>query len=163
MEKTVESKVAETILEQHQKIQIGSQVFNVSPPTTATLIQVSNLISKLPAIRLNQDNLVYESLMIAKNCEILGVIASTLVLGVPKYTNIPPSIKSRLKRLILRKSVCDANRYEDLGKTILTTMSPSELNQLIVKLLQSMEIADFFGLTTSLLEVNLLRTSREVV
>jgi hypothetical protein len=163
MKKTIEENVAETILQQSKKIKIGDNTFNVAPTTTATLIEVSNLISKLPAISLNQENIVLESLMIAKNCEIIGTIAATLILGVPRHTNTPSSKNNVLKRLILRKSVCNENIYDELGKEILSTLSPHELEKLIVELLENMELSHFFAITTSLLEVNLLRASKEVV
>ncbi|MCC8155482.1 MAG: hypothetical protein LIP01_15645 [Tannerellaceae bacterium] len=48
MAKTIESKVADTILERKMKLEIGGKYYEVAPPTTATLILVSELVAQLP-------------------------------------------------------------------------------------------------------------------
>ena len=49
-----------------------------------------------------------------------------------------------------------------LAKSLLEDMTPKELHNLAARLLQRSQVADFFGLTTFLSEINLLRQTREV-
>jgi hypothetical protein len=163
MNETSESKIANTILERHQIVMIGDMEYEVAQPSTATLIEVSELVSQLPSIKLDSENILQETLMIAKECRLLGKIAATLILGAVRLTNSQPSNLSRLKSLIQRKPKSHDVQCEELGAIILSTTDPKELNTKIIQLLSSMGISDFFGLTTSLLEVNLLRRTRAVV
>jgi hypothetical protein len=163
MNETSESKIANTILERHQIVMIGDMEYEVAQPSTATLIEVSELVSQLPSIKLDSENILQETLMIAKECRLLGKIAATLILGAVRLTNSQPSNLSRLKSLIQRQPKRRDVECEELGKVILSNMNPKELNSLIVKILSSMEISTFFSLTTTLLDVNLLRRTRAVV
>ncbi len=155
----IEGKVAETILQDSEKIKIGKKTYEVRPVSVATLIQVSKLVSKLPNIELKSEEVFYGSLMIAKDCGIIGTIAATLVLGVRKPTLIPTAWEKLLKRL----KIASKTKVEKLGEEILFEMTSLELNNLMVSQLKRMGISDFFGLTTSLLEVNILRKTKEVV
>jgi hypothetical protein len=163
MKETIESKTAKTVLERKQILTIGGIEYEVSQPSTATLIEVSEIVSQLPTIELNPDKVLIETLMIAKECRLLGKIAATLILGAVRLTNSQPSNLSRLKSLIQRQPKRRDVECEELGKVILSNMNPKELNSLIVKILSSMEISTFFSLTTTLLDVNLLRRTRAVV
>lgn len=49
-----------------------------------------------------------------------------------------------------------------LAKSLLEDITPRELLNLAARLLQRSQVADFFGLTTFLTEINLLRQTREV-
>lgn len=158
MKKTIEEKATETILQKPAMIKIGQETYEAQPIRTATLIEASAIISKLPAAKLNINNLVYETLSIAKNCRLLGDLAALLVLGAqqPATSNTWPQIalfkaKDRYKETL-----------KELSDKILYELSPKELNNLITGQLMTMEISDFFGLTTSLLEINLLKETREV-
>jgi len=155
--KTVESKVAETILQENRKIEVGSHVFNVVRPTTATLIQVSKLTSFLPSVKLDDSNFIYESLSIAENCEVLGAIAATMILGARKQSNTLVRKKYGLQWLKIGKKEKEIGELADF---ILYNLTPSELERLIIELLKGLEIQSFFQITVSLLEVNLLRATR---
>ncbi|MEI6752346.1 MAG: hypothetical protein WCK78_04185 [Paludibacter sp.] len=155
--KTVESKVAETILQENKKIEVGAHTFSIVAPTTATLIQVSKLISFLPSVKLDAENFIYESLSIAEKCDVLGAIAATMILGARKQPNTQSEKKSRLKWLKIGRK---KSEIDELAEFILYNLSPSELETLIVELLKGLEIQSFFQVTVSLLEVNLLRATR---
>jgi len=149
---TIESKVAETILQSKKEINVGGKVYFISAPTVATLIQVSKLISKLPAAKLSSENFIYESLSIAKDCEIIGEIAATLIIGVSKET-ITKGILSKWFRK-------DKNVFKELGSELLLSVSSAELETLIIEGLKCLEVQPFFQIITSLLEVNLLKATR---
>lgn len=150
----VEKKVADTILEEGKTVDINGATYTVAPPSTATLIRVSELIAKLPKIN-SEGDVLMESLRVARNTSVLGDIAATLVLGVRKKNRWKDVFKFFLKH----------RRWPNvrhLSKEILQ-LSPSKLNEIIIVHLKLMEVADFFGLTTSLSEVNLLKPTKEVV
>lgn len=155
----VEEKVASTIFQEAGKITIGGKEYPMAPPTTATLIQVSRLISKLPDIKLENDEVFFGSLMIAKECQILGKIAAILILGVDRHIFYHSERKALLNRIKTRH----ARKVDELADKILFECRPSEVNSFIVGQLSRMEIGDFFGLTTSLCEINILRKTRGVV
>ena len=54
----------------------------------------------------------------------------------------------------------EIDRKAELTRELLETQSPRELFNLTARLLKRMQIADFFGLTTFLTEINLLRQTK---
>ena len=141
---TLESKVANVLLQKETEIQIGKKTYKAAPPTLATLIAVSELISKLPHYHLDRENVVTESLHIAKDCKVIGV----LILGAK-----PPTPRTFLSRW-LRSEKQDQQR---LATEILHELSPTQLHSTMAALLNSLNIADFFALTTFLLDINLTK------
>lgn len=161
-DKNIEGKVAETILQDSEKIKIGKKIYEVRPASVATLIQVSKLIAKLPDVKLDIENnadILVGSLMIANKCEILGEIAATLVLGARKPSHTPQWVKNLLQLL----KIGFKSKHEKLGEKILFELGSKDLNSMVVRQLSKLEIGDFFGLTTSLLDVNILRRTKGVV
>lgn len=146
---TIESRVADTVLQKPRTIVAGDQSFQVAPPTIATLIEVSGLISQLPEIDANAEGIMLEALRNAKHCRGLGDIAATLVCGASRHTNFPRQWLHRRRR---RKM---ASRMLQL--------SPSALHSLIIEILSNMEIAPFFGLTVSLSAINMTKPKKETV
>ncbi|MEG2493996.1 MAG: hypothetical protein RSF94_07780 [Rikenellaceae bacterium] len=155
MKKKIENKVADTILQEPQEVEVGGVKYSVAPPTTATLIRVSELVSEMPHIKMTSKNILYEVLNVAKDCRVIGDIIAVLILGD----------KNRIERKIVAKynflgmSFC---RQAKLAEELLQNTSPKELNTLAIQLLMNMEISDFFGLSTSLIEVNLIKPTRGV-
>lgn len=160
--KKIEEKVAETILQESQIIQIGKKTYDLRPASVATLIQVSKLISKLPDVKLEMENnadVLVGTLMIANKCEVIGLIAATLILGVNKPVTAPPTLERFLRWL----TIGFKDRHEILGEKILYELGPKGLNSLVMEQLSRLEISFFFGTITSLLEVNILRKTKGVV
>lgn len=162
--KTIEQKTAGAILEKPVEIVIGGKTYQAAPPSTATLILVSEAVSQLPKIALDAEKIVEETLSVAKDCRILGDIVAILILGAKNITETKrtPQIKDKryLWGLIRVKKTVEVeeviNHKEALAREVLEELSPRELNNTVTSLLSSMNIADFFGLTTFLTEVNLL-------
>lgn len=186
-DENIESKVAKSILQQTEKITIGDEVISVAPPSTATLILVSEETAKMPNIKLDSKDIVLEALSVAKDCRVLGDIVAILILGakgLTKTVKIPETIEKTIERtvydeylfgLIKRPKVITETITETiekdvvidckagLAKKLLEDIPPRELHDLTGRLLNSLQISDFFGFTASLLEINLLRQTREVV
>ena len=166
--KTTEQKVSDTILQKPIEVSVGGKKYTASPASTATLILVSEAISLLPHAKLDPERLVEDSLSIAKECRPLGDIAAILLLGAKNLTGtVKTRQKTEKRRLwgllkyteeIEVEQVID--RKAELARELLDDLSPRELNNLVVMLLQKMELGDFFGLTTFLTEINLLRPTK---
>lgn len=163
--RTLEQKAADTILQKAAKVNIGGKEYEAAPPSIATLILVSEAVSRLPHRRLDANNLVTECLGVAKHCRVLGDIAAVLIFGARHFNdrvNDPQRVrKGWLRRLFSKhRSQTDKTQGEMLSQEIIETYSPHELHDLIAMLLGRMDLADFFALTTFLTEVNLLRQTK---
>lgn len=162
-DENIESKVAKSILQQTEEITIGDEVMSVAPPSTATLILVSEETAKLPHVKLDSENIVLEALSVAKDCRVLGDIVAILILGAKNLQTTQVVEKKRLFGLITQRKEITINNKAELAKRLLEDIQPKELHRIVVRLLKGLQIADFFGFTTSLIEINLLRQTREVV
>ena len=166
MEKTIESKVAETILQQAEEITVGSKTYYAAPPSIATLILVSEAVSRLPHRKLDGEKVMGEVLANAQDCRPLGEIAAILILGAKNGEETISVVEKRRKKClwgIIRRTSSvkrERKRKDVLADEILADYSPQQLNDLIARLLTRMQIADFFGLTTFLTETNLLRQTK---
>ena len=166
--KTLEEKVAETILQKSDEITIGEKTYRIAPPTTATLILASEAVSRLPKTVLDPQKVVEESLSVAKDCRALGEVAAIMILGARHLTETKKVREKREKRCLL--GLFKRNEWVEVEKTIdrkaelaqelLNTYSPKALNMIVGALLHKMELGDFFGLTTFLIEINLLRPTK---
>lgn len=146
---TIESRVADTVLQKPRTIVAGDQSFQVAPPTIATLIEVSGLISQMPEIDGDAEKIILEALRNAKHCRVLGDIAAMLVCGASRHTVLPLRWihSQRMRKTALK----------------MLQLSPDELHRLITEALYGMEIASFFGLTVSLSEINMTKSKKETV
>lgn len=143
---TIEQRVGRAILQQGDNITVGGKSYKVAPPSVATLILASEAISRLPQVHLDNGKVIEESLSIAKECRIIGDVIAILILGAKRGGG------SRLF----------AFRRRRLARRLLENLTPSELHKLTAVLLKDMQIGDFFGLTTFLTEINLMRPTKVV-
>jgi hypothetical protein len=160
MKKTIESQTADTILQRPVTIEINGEKYEAAPPTTATLILVSELVAQLPAIKLDPENILHEALGIARDCHPLAEIVAVLILGAKNIRQKKTVVKRRFFGLIKDTHQITINRQKELAETIENHLSPRELYRATAELLTRMEIADFFAFTTSLTEINLTRATR---
>lgn len=161
MKKTVESKVAETVLQKSDEVTVRDMTFQVAPPCTATLILASEAISQLPYVNLDSKSIASESLYVAKDCRVLGDIVAILMLGAKGLKETRIVVKKRLFGLIKEEREIVIDHKANLSKKLLEDLEPRELNETLARLLNTLQIGDFFGLTASLIEINLLRQTRE--
>ncbi len=161
--KTIEEKVAETILQQPVKVTVAGREYTAAPPTVATMILVSAAVSRLPHLHLDSGRVLEESLAVAKDCQPLGDILATLILGA-KHADDPvemPQAKGK-RRLFGRRKRKTVTARERLSRELLEELSPRDLHSLTVQLLMKMQVSDFFGLTTFLTEINMTRPTKVV-
>lgn len=165
MEKrTIEQIVASAILQKAiGSIEIDGKVYNIAPPSTATLILISEIISTLPIVEnVEKDKRVYSALHYAKDFRALGDIAAILILGANHLTEEREIPQGKILGIIPRKpKKVMVDVKSELARKLLE-ISPSTLYDCILKRLKDMEIASFFVITTSLSEANILKPTREV-
>lgn len=177
MNQSIETKVADTILEQPiGQLTVDGTTYNIEPPTTATLIMVSELISQLPDIdpETPHDKVIPAVLAAAADADVLGKIAATFLLGARRIKEHPittieiKSVERRwswrhMRRIDRPKTTSIAVFERDhLAERILTRMTPKDLNEFISAAISEAYIADFFVLTTSLHTKSLIKPTREV-
>lgn len=155
MKKPIESKVADTILQRSQEVTIGDKTYQVAPPSTATLILVSELVAQMPQIELNTQEIMSESLKVAKDCKVIGDIIAVLILGAKKLKT------KKAKKWFSRFKSQTIDTRAELAEEILDNITPFELNGLVQRLLGAMEISFFFGISTFLIGINLTKETKE--
>jgi hypothetical protein len=159
---TIESRVADTILQSLKEIKIGNVTYEVAPPSAATIILASKYISQLPQIKLNKDNILNDTLFVAKDCGVLGDILAVLILGAKNLTEKKTVVKTKLFGLIKEKEEVEIDKKTELAKRILFDLQPIDIGNAISGILQGMQLAFFFGIITSLIEINLLKPTKNV-
>ena len=166
--RTLEQKTADTILQRAAKVNIGGEEYEAAPPSIATLILVSEAVSRLPHVVLDPKNVVEESLSIARDCRALGDIVAIFILGAKNLKEKVKVQKNREKRYLwglFKRQVVEEveeviDRKAELAQELLEELTPAELYDLTVTVLQRMNLTDFFGLTTFLIEINLMRQTK---
>lgn len=165
---TIETRVAEAVLQQPMEVAVGKSTYLVAPPSVATLILASEAVSRLPAGAMDEQRVLEETLAKAEYCRPLGEVAAILILGAKGLTETVKVKEKQRRRYLfglfhLTRTVeveRIVNRKEQLADDLLENLTPSELNLLISQILRRMQIADFFGLTTFLTGANLLRPTK---
>lgn len=168
MSDNIEKKVAQTILQQPTEVRVGDKTYSVAPPSVATIIMVSQYVALLPAIEMREEKLIEDILAHAKDCAALGDIVATLLLGAKNCKEV---VERRVvvkepcffglfhrKREVVTTEVVD--RKAIVAKELLEEMGATELYQLVTHILGTLQLADFFGLTTFLCEINLTKPTK---
>lgn len=156
MGKTIQSKVADAILQRPQEVTLGGKTYSVAPPSIGTLILVSELISEVPIYDVQEGKEITSMVEVAKNWKVLPRIYATLILGI-KHINDEESVDGGgffMRRKQKRKLI------DILVKEIEDNVSPSELIAKMFPLIQSLELGDFFELTTFLQGIKLLEPTK---
>jgi hypothetical protein len=157
---TTESRVAKTVLQQPITVIIGDETFEVAPPSVATLILASEAISQLPAVELNSENIVSETLYVAKDCRALGDVLAIFILGAKGLMKTKKVVTKRFFGLVKDESEVTVDKKAELSEKILSELSPKQVSETLTKLLQGMEVAFFFGSIISLIEINMTRATK---
>lgn len=172
MMETIEQKVASAILERPiGALEIAGKRYEIASPSVSTLILVSEIVSTLPVVKqVPKEEIVANVLHFAKDYGRLGEICAVLILGRKGLTEereveeevVKPVFFGLFKRreTVTRTVVVD--RKAELAQIILDEVRPSVMMDIIIRRLRDMEIGDFFGITTSLSEANLLMPTKEV-
>jgi hypothetical protein len=162
---TIESIIAEAVLQDSIKVIVGGIEHTVAQPTTATLIEASKRIAAIPEMRAgSMDEIFTTVLQNAKDCEYLGDIAAILILGKKNLiqetteTIVEKKYFGLLTKERQVKKVVD--RKAELSEFLLNNYDPEHLNNLIVEIFRQMKMDFFFSITTFLSEINLLKKTK---
>jgi hypothetical protein len=143
----VAKTAADALLQKSGIMQIGGVEYCVAPPTIATLARISAIVAELPAQGLDDNNVLAESLRIAKDVsKPISLVMATLIVGEKR-----PGLRSLKDEIRLRR----------IAKQIYHRASPEEIKDLFTRLLQHQEIGSFFGLTAFLLGVGMTKPTRK--
>lgn len=165
---TIESRVAAAILEKSLgTIEIEGETYEIAPPSTATLILISEYVAKLPIVKkVEKKDIINSVLYNARFFRPLGDIAAVLILGAKGLIEKRKKkiVKRYLFGLIKRETEIEEviNREQILAKQILENIRPSVLYTIVIQRLNDMEVGSFFAISTSLGEANLLKPTKEV-
>lgn len=172
MKDTVQGKVADEVLQRPEIIEIGLMSFCVPPPTTGTLIMVSEELARFPEIKMSEDTLVYDVLREARRCEGIGRAIATILIGSKriheweKETEAMPKKRPSLLKMLSRKGKEVLKEEEHpvsaLACDLLDNASNRELQEAFAKLIQRLQLGDFFALTTFLNAINQTKPTMEV-
>lgn len=166
---TIENSVASAILEKSiDSIDIEGVTYEIAPPSTATLILISEIVATLPVVKkVPAEEIVTSVLHYARYYRPIGDIAAVLILGAKNLIEYRTIVQEKryLFGLIRRKTetTIKVDKKAELAKIILENVSPTTLFNVVVQRLQDMEIGSFFAITTSLSEANILKPTKEVV
>ena len=170
--------MADAILQEPIVVTIDGTRYEVAQPTIATLIKASKYISYLPAFDVEATDVLSEVLRNAKDCKIIGKIVATLILGARRLSE--NRIVSHTRYVVkakkrhwwqLRKTADDICTVKEtitlrevdwLASVVSERMSIVELRDLLITLLGSMQVADFFGITISLSATSLTKPNEEM-
>ena len=139
---TTEQQTAATMLQQPVTVTLGGERYEVKPPTLATLMQISAIVSQMPQVD-PKASVVDVVLGQGKDFDGLGLIFSTLILG---YEEAMRPVKTHWWQHPLPYKT----RGEALGYTILKHSTPREAQEAMTLILQAMDLSGFFALTTFL-------------
>jgi hypothetical protein len=163
MNDTVEKYVADTVLQEPLKVNLNGKAYTVSRPSAATIIEVSKYIATLPLapfIEGKHEVLTYV-LAYAKDCEAIGHIAATLILGKKNIITTKEVVTKRFFGLYKKVETVEVDNRSRLAKELLEECTNEELLSLITNTLEMQHIAFFFRIIISLNEANILRKTKE--
>lgn len=151
---TIETLVCDTILQNPQTIVVKDRIYKVAPPTVATIIEASKCISQLPAMHIDeQGNVAVQVLSVAKDCEVFGDIAATLMLGRKNLVTTRRYLFGLIKH--------ERDNRRRLSGALLDSLTAEELQSLILELLKMLRVDFFLGITIFLQEINQLKKTKE--
>lgn len=171
----IEKKVTDAILQRAESFILDGVEYEITPPTPATLILISELVSTMPVVDRKASNILYEVLATAKDLSVIGKIVATLILGAKRikerrYVTIKAETETkrwswkRLRFVTSRTTIeTKVLELDYIAERLLNEVTNEALVQIVSKRLGMMQIGDFFELTTSLSEANQLKRTKEVV
>lgn len=157
MNKETQKKAADVLLEKKVRVTIGKKDYTIPPPSIATMAIASRAILQLPNVNTGTDDIVSESLRVARDCEIVGDIIAIFLVGAKDLREGQNSFFGFIKQRLAKK------RKEALSRMIVEELRPSELHAILATIFTTMEVADFFSVIASLTRINNLAPAGEAM
>jgi hypothetical protein len=147
---TAERAVAQAIFQETQTVEVGGKTYEVAPPSIATLIKVSDLVSQMPDVNVNTEDFIGETLRVAKDSRIIGDIIATVILGAKRIRDFKVGVFGGKK-----------TELSELSEALLYEKSPKELSELLADILVNrMDVGFFFRISTSLSAVRITKPTK---
>ena len=175
MAKTIEKRVAEELEQRPETITIAGREYKIAPPSSMTIVLVSEAVAELPQMGLDGDNLVQDVLREARNCRPLGKAVATMILGAKRIREDRENMektcekkRSFFDRVFGRGAGYSCGERQETGllgrleRELMEEATPRELHVAFADLVMRMQLGDFFGLTTFLSGVNMTKPTRKV-
>lgn len=138
------------MLQESKTIEVGGRTYEVAPPSLATLVKVSELVSQMPEIDSETERPISEVLRVAKDCRVIADIIAVTILGVKK--------KHNWFNMFFSKN----NKLKELSSALAHDKTPKELSEILTDLLvNNMEAGFFLSTSISLSEVNMTKPTKE--
>ena len=146
MQAHIEEQVSNLLNDTPTTITVGGEAFQVAPPTFARLALISKEIAQLQISPIDPAKLTEGVLREARHSYQLARI---LAVAIGKQPQRP-----------LYKRLIDRLKRNTLTDRIYKRATPSEATKAFTEILQSLQIGDFFALTTFLSGVNLTKPTK---
>lgn len=159
----IEQRAADEILQQPSSITVNGIEYHIPPVTLATLILASKEISRLPDKAMDSNNVVFESMARAEEYRSVADMLAVLMLGSKGLTERRKERRSHLFGLLHIDRETEVDRKSELSNRIMEEWSFSQMYSVFKDIVRRMRLRDFFALTVSLAEVNMLRQTRGTV
>lgn len=150
---TREARAAETLLQAPLRLRVAGREFVAPPPTVATLMRLSEEVAALPRLgagwavgpggAAEGEQMLQRVIANASGCGAVGRAVAVLLLGARGYAR--------------RRWWRAAPEGERLAEWLLGHAGPRELFNAFARLVQQMQVADFFAFTAFLHEANMMR------
>lgn len=164
MADNLEKRVADSMLHRGDEVKVGGEIFTVSSPVMETLILVSEKICEIPSRKLDNTQQVFEALSCAKDCRPITDAIAIIILGA---NGLIHREEREVEDLYLwglikkkRRIIIESDEMARVSKKLRYNLSNSEILSLLMKLLEGLQVADFFVLTSILSEINLMGRTR---
>ena len=148
MAETIEKRVSGAILQEKKVVKIGGVDYEIAPPSAAVWIKASEIVSKVPIKKLNDQDVIGEIFRNAGNYPIVCRIAAQMILGVKNPTKYP------FLSVFQQKSELDKLAEK------LVLAAPSELKQALNILFIHHEAGFFFGNITFLNDITMTQPTK---
>lgn len=146
----IEGEVASAILDKRIEVSIGGEIFEVSSPRNATIIKLSEYASMLPTYTESVFSSIMEK---GKLSTAIFDIVAILVCGQIRPLQVF-SVRSHIKYWRWRR------KFRRVRRKARYDASPSDLENVLTKILPHQQLGVFFSLITSLKEANVLKPTR---
>lgn len=140
--KTLEQRVADTILQRKVRVKLHGKEYYVAQPTMATIIAMSAHISKLPKFDIHSN--ISDMFSRCNELEPVADVVATMICGAKR---------SNAKWWQFFKK----RKYNSVKKRILNECTPQEVSRVMEQLLDTMQLKSFFVLTVSLVGLNVTK------
>lgn len=172
-DKSLQERVAETMLEVPTTVKIGERTYDVASPTFGTLEIVSAKLAEVPDIGdmsgVSSEGRAVTMLRKAREFGILPDLLAVLILGSKHIRDKEKVVKTVRKGGLpgffgaKEKVEEEVSIYERLKQEIRDEVSPAQMAEVVPFLIGSLQLTDFFVLTTFLREISVTEPTVKVV